>query len=214
MTMLKKVLLTAAIVIVVLLGGFAAAFYVMIYRPIGSPMMAMVGTHTLETRTLQNRGPFDPPASGALTPEQVTRFVSVEEAVAARIGASAPVFEQKRLDLEQATEADVLSVRRALPAFADLKAPMMAAKVDQIAAMNRLNLSKQEFEWIRRELYRAADLEFTQLDVSDLLAGGPDPTLSVRRFPPDDPVRPENAGLAKPLAQKLAAWRAFAFFGL
>ena len=79
MTMLKKVLLTAAIVIVVLLGGFAAAFYVMIYRPIGSPMMAMVGTHTLETRTLQNRGPFDPPASGALTPEQVTRFVSVEE---------------------------------------------------------------------------------------------------------------------------------------
>ena len=58
----------------------------------------------------------------------------MEEAVAARIGASAPVFEQKRLDLEQATEADVLSVRRALPAFADLKAPMMAAKVDQIAA--------------------------------------------------------------------------------
>ena len=213
MTTLKKVLLTAAIVIVVLLGGLVAAFYVMIYKPIGSPMMAMVGTHTLEARTLQNRGAFDPPASGALTPEQVTGFVSVEEAVAARIGASAPAFEQKRLDLEQASEGHVLSVRRALPAFADLKSPMMAAKVDQIDAMNRLNLSKPEFEWIRRELYRAADLEFTQLDVSDLLAGGPDP-LSVRRFPPDDPVRPENAGLAKPLAQKLAAWRAFAFFGL
>ena len=30
----------------------------------------------------------------------------------------------------------------------------------------------------------------------------------------DIPARPENAGLAKPLAQKLAAWRAFGFFGL
>jgi hypothetical protein len=214
MTTLKKVLLTAAIATVVLLGGLAAAFYFAIYKPIASPMMAMVGPHTLETRTLKNHGPFDPPASGVLTPEQVARFVSVEEAVAARVGASTTVFDQKRLDLEQASEAHALSVRRALPAFADLKAPIMAAKVDQINAMNQLNLSKREFEWIRRELYRAAGLEFTQLDVSDLLAGGPDPTLNVRRFPPEGTVRPENAGLAKPLAQKLAAWRAFGFFGL
>ncbi len=214
MTTLKKVLLTAAIGIVVLLGGLAAAFYFMIYRPIASPMLAMVGTHTLETRTLQNHGPFDPPASGVLTPEQVTRFGSVEEAVAARVGASATVFDQQRLDLEQANEADVLSVRRALPAFAVLKSPMMSAKVDQINVMNSLNLSKREFEWIRRELYRAAGLEFTQLDVSDLLAGVPDPAVNVRRFPPEGPVPPENADLAKPLAQKLAAWRAFGFFGL
>lgn len=138
MTTLKKILLTAAIAILVLLGGLAAAFYFMIYKPVASPMMAMVGTHTLETRTLKNHGPFDPPASGVLTLEQVTRFVSVEEAVAAGVGTSATVFDQKRLDLEQASKAHVLSVRRALPAFADLKAPMMAAKVDQINAMNRV----------------------------------------------------------------------------
>jgi len=215
MTTLKKILLATAIAIVVLLGGLAAAFYFTIYKPIASPMLAMVGTHTLETRMLQNREPFEPPDSGVLTREQATAFVSVEEAVAARVGASAAVFEQKRLDFEQASEAHELSVRWALPAFADLKAPIMAAKVDQINAMNRLNLSKQEFEWIRRELYRAAGLEFTQLDVTDLVDGVPDASLHVHRFPPDEgSAYPENAALAEPLAQKLAAWRTFGFFGL
>lgn len=214
MTTLRKGLLIAAGVFLVLIIGAGTAFYMMIYRPIAYPMMAMIGPHTLEVRTLQNKGPFEPPDSGALTPEQVANFVSVEEAVAASIGAGAAVFDQKRAELAQASATDVLSVRSALPAFADLKAPIMRAKVDQIEAMNRAKLSKQEFEWIRRELYRAAGLEFSQVDVSDLTTGEPDPTVTVRRFTADGPANPVNAQLAQPLAAKLRVWLAFAFFGL
>ncbi len=80
--------------------------------------------------------------------------------------------------------------------------------------MNRANFSKAEFEWVRRQLYSAAGLRFSQVDVSEVLAGVPNPTVAVRRFEPTGDVPDQNHGLALPLASRLQTWSALGFFGL
>jgi hypothetical protein len=214
MTKLRMGLLITAGVLVLLIGAAGTAFYVKFYKPIASPLIAMSGAKALEEGRLKNRAEFVPPASGEVTTEQAGRFVAVEEAVQARLAAGAAVLAQKQADLEQAREAGSLSIPTTLLVFGEIKRIYLDAKVAQIDAMNRANFSKAEFEWVRTRLYRAAGLRLTQVDVSEILAGDPDPTVNVRRFEPGDPVGGESERLARPRASKLEAWRALGFFGL
>jgi hypothetical protein len=107
----------------------------------------------------------------------------------------------------------VLSVGVTLLVFGDIRSVYMSAKMAQVDAMNRANFSKEEFEWVRKQLYAAAELSWSQVDVSDVIAGTHDPTVEVRQFSPGQPVS-ANERLARPLAPKLQAWQALAFFGL
>jgi hypothetical protein len=207
-------LLIAGGVLLLALGGAGTVFYVKVYRPIGSPLMAMAGGKALEERRLQNRVEFLPPASGQLTAEQTTKFVGVEDEVLKQVASGIAVLTQGQRDLEQARDANALSVRTALRVFGDIKAVYLNAKVAQIDAMNRANFSKAEFEWVRRQLYRAAGLRLSQVDVSDVLAGVPDPTVVVRQFELTGSVPEQNQHLALPFASKLETWNALGFFGL
>jgi hypothetical protein len=117
-------------------------------------------------------------------------------------------------NLEHASEDRVLSIRIALKAFAQIKAIYLDAKVTQIDAMNQANFSKKEFEWVRRQLYDAAGLRWSQLDVSEVVAGVPDATVVVRTFDATGYAAEHNQRLALPVASKLKTWAALAFFGL
>lgn len=214
MTKLKVGLLITAGVLVLLLGAAGTMFYVTIYKPIGSPLMAMSGAKRLEEQRLQNRADFAPPASGEVTQEQADRFVTVEEAVQSRLATGAAVLAQKQAELERASETGSLSVRATLLVFGDIKQIYLDAKVAQIDAMNRANFSKTEFEWVRKHLYRAAGLRLTQLDVSEILAGDRDATVAVQRFTPDDAASGDHERLARSLAPKLDTWLALGFFSL
>lgn len=207
-------LLIAGGVLLLALGVAGTIFYVRVYRPIGSPLMAMAGGKTLEERRLQNRAEFLPPASGQLTAEQTTRFVGVEDEVLRQLASRIAVLTRGQRDLEQAREANALSTRTALRVFGDIKAVYLNAKVAQIDAMNRANFSKAEFEWVRRQLYSAAGLRWSQVDVSEVLAGVPDATVVVRQFEPAGGGTEQNQHLALPIASSLQTWSALGFFGL
>ena len=207
-------LLIASAVLALTLVGAGAVFYVRVYRPIGSPLMAMAGGKTLEERRLQNHSEFLVPATGQLTAEQTTRFVAVEEEVEKQLAGDLAVLTQGQRDLERAHDADALSVQAALRAFGDIKACYLKAKVAQIDAMNRTSFSKAEFEWVRRQLYGAAGLRLSQVDVSEVLAGVPDATVVVRQSGRMEGVPAQNQQLALPLAGRLQTWSALGFFGL
>jgi uncharacterized membrane protein len=208
------VLLITGGVLVLALAGAGTVFYVRVYRPIGSPLMAMAGGKTLEERRLQNRAEFLPPSSGQLTAEQTTRFVGVEDEVLKQLAGGIAVLARAQRGLEQARDANTLSVQTALRAFGDIKVVYLSAKVAQIDAMNRANFAKTEFEWVRRQLYCAAGLRLSQVDVSDVLAGVPEATVVVRRFELTGGVPEQNQQLALPLASRLQTWSALGFFGL
>ena len=67
---------------------------------------------------------------------------------------------------------------------------------------------------MRRQLYCAAGLRLSQVDVSDVLAGVPDATVVVRQFEVTGGVPEQNRQLALPLASRLQTWSALGFFGL
>jgi uncharacterized membrane protein len=207
-------LLIAGGVLLLALAGAGTVFYVRVYRPIGSPLMAMAGGKTLEERRLQNRAEFVPPASGQLTAEQTARFVGVEDEVLRRLAGGIADLTRGQRDLEQARNANALTVQTALRAFGDIKDVYLSAKVAQIDAMNRANFSKSEFEWVRRQLYCAAGLRLSQVDVSEVLAGVPDATVVVRQFELTGGVPEQNQHLALPLASRLQMWSPLGFFGL
>jgi hypothetical protein len=207
-------LLVAAGVLVLVVVAAGTVFYVKIYQPIGSPLVAMAGANRLEERRLQNQAAFVPPASGELTGEQTANFVAVEEGVQKRLAVGTDVLVRKQADLEPASKAHTLSVQKTLLAFGDMKGLYLSAKAAQIEAMNRVDFSKVEFEWVRKQLYQAAGLRLSQLDVSDVIAGVPDAVVKVREFEPDGRVPGQNERLARPLASKLQAWLSLGFFGL
>ena len=208
-------LLIASGVLLLALGGAGTVFYVKVDPPIGSPLMAMAGGKTLEERRLQNRAEFLPPASGQLTAEQTTRFVGVEDEVLKQLASGIAVLTRGQGDLERARDANALSTRTALRVFGDIKAVYLnARRWRRSYAMNRANFSKAEFEWVRRQLYRAAGLRLSQVDVSDVLAGVPDATVVVRQFEPTGGVPEQNQHLAVLFASRLETWSALGFFGL
>jgi hypothetical protein len=214
MKRLGFVILVVVGVIVLIAGTAGTVFYLKVYRPIGSPLMAIGGGSTLEKQRLQNRAGFQPPVSGEVTAEQTAGFVAVEEAVQKRLADGIAVLARKQADLEGANEADAPSVQDTLAAFGDIKSLYLGAKRAQIDAMNQARFSKEEFEWVRRQLYHAAGLRLSLLDVSQILSGARDAVVEVRRFEPGGPVPAQNERLARPIAPLLRAWLALGFFGL
>jgi len=213
MTKLRGALLIGAgtlALLVVIAGTF---FYVRIYKPITAPLLAMSTARVLEERRLVNHDPFTAPGSGELSADQVRRFVSVEETVETRVGAGAAALAVQHAALERADADRRLTVRTTFTAFGEIKPILMDAKMTQIDAMNREHFSKKEFEWVRNQLYRAAGLRLTRIDVSDILDGVQDAAVRVRTAP-DGPAPDANRALAQPLAAQLEQWRAFGFFGL
>jgi hypothetical protein len=213
MTKLRGALLIGAgtlALLVVIAGTF---FYIRIYKPITSPLMAMSTARILEERRLVNHDPFSAPGSGELSADQVRRFVSVEQAVETQVAAGAAALAAQQAALERAHDDGQLTVRATFSAFGGIKPILMDAKMTQIDAMNREHFSKKEFEWVRNQLYRAASLRLTRIDVSDILDGVQDAAVRVRTAP-DGPAPESNRVLAQPLAAQLERWRAFGFFGL
>ena len=214
MKKLHIVLLSIAGAVLLLVVGGGTFFYFKVYKPIGAPMMAMVGTKALEDQRLQNRTEFLPPASGELSADQVANFIAVEEAVEKQWATAAAVLAGKQSALERTSEGNTLTILETLPVFGSIRDPYLKAKMAQIDAMNRAHLSKKEFEWVRKQLYRAAGLPLAQLDMSDLFAGVKDPVVAVRRFEAREGVPAQNEQLARPLAEKLRAWTPLGFFSL
>jgi hypothetical protein len=211
MTRLQKGLLIGAVCVVLLIGACSTVFYFAVYQPFGAPMMAMATSHGMDQQ-LKTRD-FVKPGSGEVTAEQVRRFIAVEEAVETRIGEARASFVEQQGVLERADKAGTITLDSAMASFAGIRSALMNAKPLQIDVMNREHFSKKEFDWVREQLYRAAGIPLTRIDVSDLFEGVPEPSIRVRTLSLQE-APAANQALARPIAAKLEAWRAFAFFGL
>ena len=212
MTKLRAGLLIAAGIFLLVLGVAATGFYFKVYKPIAAPIMAMSFGTLLEQKQLTTHD-FTKPVSGELSADQVRRFVAIEQETETRVAGGRAVLAEQQGVLERADVAGQLTLKTALASFGAMRPILMGAKPAQIEAMNREHFSKAEFEWVRDQLYRAAGIHLTRIDVSEVLSGFQDATVRVRVVSQQD-APAANQALARPMADKLEAWRAFAFFGL
>lgn len=167
---MKKLAIGCGIVLV-LLGVTAAGVAYYVFRQVSSTMtqFAELGSVPDLERSVRNRDPFVPPASGELTDGQIEKLVQIQSAVRTRLGQRVKDLEAKYHTLVQKQEAAITDAPTILRAYADLASTWLDAKRSQIEALNAAGLSLDEYRWIRDQAYRAVGMAFVDLDLGRLV---------------------------------------------
>lgn len=167
---MKKLVIGCGLGLVLFTVAASAAFYYFVYRPaktfVGS--MAQMGEVAELDATVANTQAFAAPTDGALTPAQVTRFVAVQEALHARMGARAAALETKYKDIEARRGQGDASLTEVAGAYKDIFGVIAEAKRAQVEALNAQRFSLEEYAWVKARFYEAAGVEMTGLDFREL----------------------------------------------
>lgn len=215
-----------ALVLVAIAGGIGAWFLWRAAGPVVDRVTSVtegvrrLGDVSDIERELTNTASFTAPSSGELTEAQVRRFVRVQTAVRATLGARAEAFTTKYREMSRTLpdgSTTVPSLPQLLDGLSDLSTLYLDAWRAQVVAMNAEGFSRQEFSWVRTRVHQAAGLDAIRYDARDLerliaaLASGTSidlPQVSL----PDAPAR--NKALVKPHATAINTWLGMAAFGL
>jgi hypothetical protein len=205
-------LIVVATLVVLALAGLTAGYY-KFYKPLLSANTSVAGAKKLE-RLIAETSAYEPPDTGALTADQVARFVSVMEGVEQRLGSRVATFHAQKEALGGIAGSPTSRAVRG--ALGEIGGVYLQAKETQYRALNDVKFSKTEYEWVRQQVYAAADLPFARLDLQDLLV---DPGDLERLIRIDRPLRDGAAAdLNRPLVNdhraRLKDWLALAFFDL
>ena len=218
---MKKLLVGCLIVVVIAIIGVGAAGY-FAYRAV-KPVIDNASNYMEKAREVTRLGenitvktPFDPPASGELTQQQVERFIAVQTRVRSELSDKWTQIEQKSKELREKTDrnrqdwtfAEFTSV------FSDIANIWVDARKSQVNALNTQKFSEGEYEWVRRRVYEAAGVELAgSIDLSKIesLAGRNGVTIPDVDLPK---VPEKNIALVKPHVAKIKEWIPMAALGL
>ena len=214
-----KKLLIGCLVLAVMLAVTAGAASYYLYRKVDSTISGFkeLGTVPELERSVRNKTPFTPPASGELTGAQFDRYLAVQQQVRARLGAGAAEIEQKYKTLLAKDSATIVDAPAIISAYRDLAKTYVEAKRAQVAALNDAGLSLDEYRWVRRQAYAGIGMPLMELDVAQIMAdvkagrtpAQPTPSLNLTPAAP-----PATAKLVEPHRKALEANAGLAFFGL
>jgi hypothetical protein len=211
-TWVKVLLIVAAVLFLAAVGAVTAGYF-MFYKPLLSANTYVGGARRLES-IIANKSPYDPPGSGELTDDQVARFVTVEERVQRTVGSRIATFRTQYEVLTQTPDGPTSrTVRRAM---GEIGGVYLQAKETQYRALNEASFSKAEYEWVRQQVYAAAGLPFTHLDLPEILAdpGNLEEVIPIERAPAGAVAAGRNQHLVEPHAARLKDWLLLAFFDL
>jgi len=218
---MKKILAGCLIVAVIAAIGFAAAgFYA--YRAM-RPMIDNAASYLDKAREVTKLGeeikiktPFEPPANGELTQQQVERFIAVQSRVRSDLGDRWDQIEKKSKELKARTDANPndWTLAEFTSVFSDIGNIWIEARKAQVKAINIQRFSEGEYEWVRKRVYEAAGVQLAgQIDLSKIeaLAGSQGVTVPHMDLPK---VPAKNLELVKPHAAKIHEYIPMAALGL
>lgn len=120
-------------------------------------------------KAVQNTTPFEAPASGELTEDQVRRLVAVQQAVRERMGTRFSELETKYKDVADRPKPSLPDIPRLVAAYRDLLGLWAEAKKTQVEALNAANFSLDEYRWVRRQSYRALGVMIADVDIGKIV---------------------------------------------
>lgn len=165
-----KKLVIGCLGVLVICGIAAAAIGYYVYRQVQPAFSALAELKAVPDieGTLEVRG-YTPPESGELTEQQIERLLEVQKRLRARIGAKMSEFEARYKALAEKEKTSVGDLPELLNAYRDLAAGWLEAKRAQVEALNDLDMSLEEYKWIREQAYKAAGLAYVDLDVAAIV---------------------------------------------
>lgn len=222
---MKKILAGCLIVLLIAAIGFAAAgFYA--YRAM-RPVIDSAANYMDKAREVTKLGedikiktPFEPPANGELTQQQVERFLAVQTRVRSDLGDRWDQVEKKSQELKAKADANRQdwTLAEFTSVFSDIANIWVEARQSQVKALNIQRFSEGEYEWVRKRVYEAAGVQLAgNMDLAKIesLARNNAAANGVNLPPMDLPKVPErNVELVKPHAAKIKEWIPMAVLGL
>jgi hypothetical protein len=217
--MKKLVLGCLGVLVVLLIAGAVGSYFV--YQKAKSTL----STYSTSVTQFQeipkveaqvaNKSSFDPPQSGELSEDQVTRLVAVQQAIKDRLGTRAKELDAKYSALEKANGGNA-SFSDAMGALKDLGGLVLEAKKVQVEALNAQHFSIAEYDWTRRAAYTAAGVPLSAGfdEIVKNVQKGTAPTEKAMLQGMAGDVPEKNKQLVAPHVSLLRDNAALAFFGL
>lgn len=218
---MKKLAIGCGVVLLLLGIVAAGATYYVIRqaRAVFAQLQALDRVPEIE-RGVRARAGYEPPASGEVTTAQVEKLMKVQSLVRQRLGQRFNELEGKYKALMDKKEATVVDLPAILGAYRDVAAAWMEAKRSQVDALNAVDLSLDEYKWIREQCYRALGAPYMDFDVAKIVeqirsgaANMANPPGQIRGS--IGPAGPEaNRKAIEPFKKQLQENLALASFGL
>ena len=216
MSTIRRQLAIAGAVLVVTLVGVGTFGYQRYYKPLVRPMAFLRAAELLD-ESIRNTAPFQPPTSGELTAEHWSRYCEVEAAVAKVMGPAVGVAANERDSLIGSSSRRPEAVPRiaALMAVSRIGPIYVKAKQAQVDAMNRVSFSREEYRWVRRQVFASSGLALDELDLNGLRTAAQDQrnVVDIRTIPAE-PKATANGAVVSGRRPPLESWLALAFFDL
>ena len=160
---------------------------------------------------VRNQRPYRPEADQALDETQVRRYVDIQRAMLAQLGARVEELEEKYQQLSDERGDRDPSLRDIMGAWQDMVDLIVQAKQAQVDALNEAEMSLEEYTWIRKQVLSTLGHGFAAFDISRLAAEDDEPELP--EAPPSD-VQQQNRELLEPYMDDADDWLPLSFFGL
>jgi hypothetical protein len=217
---MKKLAIGCGLVLVLVVVAFAGVSF-FVYRQAQSMMSQFAELRRVPDieRDVRKKDPFVPPSTGELTESQIERLLAVQAHIRERLGARVAELERKYKEFENKQDATLADVPKLMAAYRDLAAAWLDAKRGQVEALNKVELSLEEYRWIRDRMYEAVGMPFVDLDVGKLveqIANGETPDVEPGRLRGAvGPAGPEsNRKLVEKFRKQLEQNLPLASFGL
>jgi hypothetical protein len=218
---MKKLAIGCGVValVVIVVGG--VGFYYVAHKVSSTVKgLAALGSIPDIEAQVQDKSPYDPPPSGALTQEQLTKFLAVQTSVKQQLGARFDQLNSKYKSLSDSLEhrdATITDAPSLLSAYRDLAATYVDAKHWQVDALNAQQLSLAQYRWIRERAYAAIGVPMTGFDIAQAVEdakAGRTPEVQQSDATSDTTGLEANQKLVEPHRQELQDNVSLAAFGL
>ena len=216
---MKKVAIGCLVVLMlgcVIVGGFAFWAYRRVQQTVAQ-FSELAQVPAIE-RQVRARDPFVPPASDELTASQVERLLRVQAAIRGRLGARFAEFEKQYKVFSEKDKATLTDVPTLIAGYRDLALMWLDAKRSQVEALNEVNLSLEEYRWIREQTYKALGVPYVDFDIGKIaedIRSGQTTSDSGQLLGSIGPSGPEaNRNLVEAHRKQLESNVAMASFGL
>jgi hypothetical protein len=166
-------------------------------------------------KKIVNRRPYTAPADGALTQDQVDRFVRVQQGVLAALGQRVRDIEEKYQHLKvNADDPKPPHMGEVMQALSELSGVLVDARRAQVDALNHEKFSSAEYDWVRKQFYRAAGVNSVNRRLGELQKMvTSNESASVAETSMVNAPAP-NRELVRPYQRYVDDWLPLLFFGL
>ena len=167
-------------------------------------------------RQIDSDPDFSPPADDELTAEQVERYVAVMEAVRASTEGRLHSASE-RYDSLAGPERDA-SPSQVAESLGELAEIVVEAKRVQVAALEEQGFSREEYSWVKRQIYLALGFgDMSKMDFSDLVEAAREGRVEemgdLAQGSGERAVPEVNAALVEPHEEELRKWIGYALLG-